>query len=124
MKRRCSNSIKRCCRCSGYSKDAENIARFNQEDAILIQVMKQSDANAVAVSEGVLQTLKQLEKDYENINIQLTVANDTSEFTLVAANNVIKDLFIAVLLVAAVMLLFLHSFRNALIVMVSIPLHC
>lgn len=102
-------------------KDAENIARFNQEDAILIQVMKQSDANAVAVSEGVLQTLKQLEKDYENINIQLTVANDTSEFTLVAANNVIKDLFIAVFLVAAVMLLFLHSFRNALIVMVSIP---
>lgn len=102
-------------------KDAENLARYNQQDALLIQVMKQSDANAVAVSEGVLETIKQLEKDYENINIQLAVANDTSEFTLVAADNVIKDLFIAVFLVAVVMLLFLHSLRNALIVMVSIP---
>lgn len=102
-------------------KDAATLARFNQNDAILIQVMKQSDANAVAVSEGVLEAIKQLEKDYESINMNLAVANDTSEFTLVAANNVMKDLFIAVFLVAVVMLLFLHSFRNALIVMVSIP---
>src|SRR5690606_27214849 len=45
----------------------------------------------------------------------------TSEFTLVAADAVIHDLFIAVFLVAFVMLFFLHSLRNALIVMVSIP---
>src|SRR5690606_29000728 len=38
-----------------------------------------------------------------------------------AADNVIFDLFLAIFLVAAVMLLFLHSIRNALIVMVAIP---
>lgn len=102
-------------------KDAEKLARLNQEDAILIQVMKQSDANAVAVSEGILASLGSIEKDYENLNVKLNVANDTSEFTLIAANNVMFDLLLAVVLVAIVMLLFLHSFRNALIVMVSIP---
>src|SRR5690606_30353224 len=38
-----------------------------------------------------------------------------------AANHVIFDLFLAIFLVAAVMMLFLHSLRNALIVMVAIP---
>jgi HAE1 family hydrophobic/amphiphilic exporter-1 len=41
-------------------------------------------------------------------------------FTLEAADSVIHDLLIAVFLVAFVMLFFLHSIRN-LIVMVSIP---
>src|SRR5690606_2113938 len=43
------------------------------------------------------------------------------EFTLTAANNVIFDIFLAIFLVAAVMLLFLHSIRNAFIVMITIP---
>ncbi len=102
-------------------KDMEKIARLNQEDAILLQVIKQSDANAVAVSEGVRNSIKQLEEDYKNENVKLKIANDTSEFTLTAADHVIFDVFLAVFLVAVVMLLFLHSFRDALIVMVSIP---
>lgn len=102
-------------------KDAEKIARLNQNDAILIQVMKQSDANAVAVSEQVREVVKQIEEDYKAQGVNLMIANDTSEFTLAAAEHVMFDLFLAIFLVAAVMLLFLHSARNALIVMVSIP---
>lgn len=102
-------------------KDEDKIARLNQENAILIQVMKQSDANAVEVSEGVKEAVKRIEQDYKNEGVQLKIANDTSEFTLVAANNVMFDLFLAIFLVAVVMLLFLHSLRNAFIVMISIP---
>ncbi|MFA7448923.1 MAG: efflux RND transporter permease subunit [Weeksellaceae bacterium] len=102
-------------------KDVDKIARLNQESAILVQVMKQSDANAVEVSAGVIEAVKQVESDYANQGVKLKIANDTSEFTLAAANNVMFDLFMAIFLVAIVMLLFLHSFRNALIVMVSIP---
>lgn len=104
------------------SKDAELLARQNQQSSIILQVLKQSDANAVSVSEEVHKQLKELEADYTAQNLQLTVASDTSEFTLESANDVIKDLFIAIILVAIVMLLFLHSARNSLIVMVSIPL--
>ena len=102
-------------------KNAEKVSRLNQSDAILIQVMKQSDANAVAVSEEVRNTIAEIEADYKSNDVKLTIANDTSEFTLAAAEHVMFDLFLAIFLVAAVMLLFLHSVRNAFIVMVSIP---
>ena len=102
-------------------KDVEKLARNNQQNTILIQVMKQSDANAVAVSELVKQSAQSIERDYEVNNIKLSVADDTSDFTLTAANNVIFDIFLAIFLVAAVMLLFLHSLRNAFIVMITIP---
>jgi hydrophobic/amphiphilic exporter-1 (mainly G- bacteria), HAE1 family len=102
-------------------KEAEKIARVDGKSAIAIQVTKQTDANAVQVSEDVKAVISKIEKDYAKEGLKLEVANDTSEFTLVAAEGVIHDLFIAVFLVAFVMLFFLHSLRNALIVMVSIP---
>ena len=102
-------------------KDVTKISRINQKSSILLQVIKQSDANAVEVSKKVKEALAKIEKDYAKSNLKLKVANDSSEFTLTAADSVIHDLFLAVILVAFVMLFFLHSLRNALIVMVSIP---
>lgn len=102
-------------------KDVEKVARFNQFPTILMQVKKQSDANAVAVSESVQKTIKTVEEAYKVQGIKVKIVNDTTEFTLESANHVIFDLFLAIILVAIVMLLFLHSIRNAFIVMVSIP---
>lgn len=102
-------------------KEVEKISRVDQKSAIAIQIIKQTDANAVTVSEDVRAIIAKIEKDYSKEGLKLEVANDTSEFTLVAADGVIHDLFIAVFLVAFVMLFFLHSIRNAFIVMVSIP---
>lgn len=104
------------------SKDAELLARQDQKSSIILQILKQSDANAVTVSELVHKQLHEVESEYKASNLKLVVASDSSEFTLESANDVIKDLFIAIILVAVVMLLFLHSARNSLIVMVSIPL--
>ena len=56
-----------------------------------------------------------------NFKGKIKVVNDTTDFTLESADHVIFDLFLAIVLVAIVMLLFLHSVRNAFIVMVSIP---
>lgn len=102
-------------------KEVEKIARIDQQSTILLQVQKQTEANAVAVSELVQEKIKEVERQYADQNLKIEIANDSSVFTLQAANSVIKDLFIAVALVAFVMLFFLHSFRNALIVMVAIP---
>ncbi|CAM2829700.1 efflux RND transporter permease subunit [Flavobacterium frigoris] len=102
-------------------KTAEKIARVDQKSAIILQIVKQSDANAVAVSEQVYKTITKLENDYKNNAVKLNVANDSTIFTLEAADSVIHDLLIAVFLVAFVMLFFLHSVRNSLIVMISIP---
>ena len=102
-------------------KDTEKIARFNQLPTILLQVKKQSDANAVTVSELVQKTIAQVEGSYSTQAIKVKIVDDTTDFTLAAADHVIFDLFLAIILVAAVMLLFLHNIRNAFIVMVSIP---
>ncbi len=46
--------------------------------------------------------------------LHLAIANDSSVFTLQSADAVIHDLLLAVVLVAFVMLFFLHSIRNSL----------
>lgn len=104
------------------TQDVEKLARYNQLPTILIQVKKQSDANAVAVSESIQKTMLDVEKNYAAQGIKLNIVNDSTEFTLAAADHVIFDLFLAIILVAVVMLLFLHSIRNAVIVMVAIPM--
>ena len=102
-------------------KDYEQINRVNGITSIGIQVVKQSDANAVSVSKLVREELKKIQEEYKNQGIVFTIAEDSSTFTLDAANAVKQDLALAVLMVAIVMLLFLHSIRNSLIVLVAIP---
>lgn len=102
-------------------KEATRLARVDQQSAVIMMIQKQTDANAVNVSREVRSSLEKLEKEYASNELKINVANDTTLFTLEAADAVIHDLFLAVILVAAVMLLFLHSIRNALIVMVTIP---
>ncbi|WEK36996.1 MAG: efflux RND transporter permease subunit [Candidatus Pseudobacter hemicellulosilyticus] len=102
-------------------KEVEKISRVNQQSSIAVQIQKQSDANAVAVAEDVYKQIAQLEKDYGSVELKLAIANDSTIFTREAADSVVHDLLIAILLVAFVMLFFLHSLRNAIIVMVSIP---
>ncbi|MGK6351440.1 efflux RND transporter permease subunit [Parapedobacter sp. DT-150] len=102
-------------------KDVDKIARVDQKSALVVQVLKQSDANAVEVSEGIQQSIGELMQTYQKEGLQINIANDSSTYTLESANAVIFDLFLAVILVAVVMLFFLHSLRNAVIVMVAIP---
>jgi hydrophobic/amphiphilic exporter-1 (mainly G- bacteria), HAE1 family len=102
-------------------KDADKLARVDQKSAIAVQVIKQSDANAVGVSEQIRASIDKLEKDYAGAGLKLDLASDSSVYTLASADAVIHDLIIAIVLVAFVMLFFLHSIRNALIVMVAIP---
>ncbi|HEY8464493.1 MAG TPA: efflux RND transporter permease subunit [Bacillota bacterium] len=54
-------------------------------------------------------------------NLKFTIIQDSSNFTLASVKAVKEDLLLAVLLVTLVMLVFLHSLRNAVIVMIAIP---
>ncbi len=102
-------------------REITTLTRVNGRSAVGIMVMKQSDANTVDVSRLTRITLTRLEKLYKTSNLSFDVAQDASTFTLDAVTAVQHDLMLAVLLVALVMMLFLHSLRNSLIVLVSIP---
>jgi hydrophobic/amphiphilic exporter-1 (mainly G- bacteria), HAE1 family len=103
------------------SVEINNFNRLNGVPSIGITVQKQSDANTVDVSVDLRKELIKIEKDYSNVDLKFDVAQDNSEFTVASANAVKEDLAIAIVLVALVMLVFLHSIRNSFIVMVAIP---
>ena len=102
-------------------QEYKSISRINGKNSVGITILKQSDANAVAVSKRVRNEIQQLEGQYRQAGLRFEIASDGSEFTIEAANAVKADLLMAVLLVAAIMFLFLHDIRNSIIVLVSIP---
>lgn len=86
-----------------------------------IQIIKQTDANAVDVSDLVKKKFRELEQQFEQQHIAFTVSSDQSTYTLASANAVMEDLGLAVIIVGIVMLAFLHSVRSSLFVLVALP---
>lgn len=103
------------------AKEFTQMNRVNGVTSIGINLLKQSDANAVNVSALVRAELKKLQEEFQAQGIVFDIAQDSSLFTIDAANAVKFDLFLAIVMVAIVMLLFLHSVRNSFIVLVAIP---
>lgn len=101
--------------------EVSTINRINGQPGIGIQISKQADANAVKVSQDVKARLESLKGQYAAQGFNFQIAADQSVYTLASANAVTHDLALAVLIVGVVMLLFLHSLRSSLFVLVAIP---
>ncbi len=97
------------------------INHFNGVPSLGVQVLKQSDANAVEVSKLVKEKIAAIEKSHSDIDMKFSIAADQSVYTLESADAVIHDLFIAIFIVGLVMLFFLHSGRSALFVLIALP---
>ncbi len=102
-------------------KEITSINRYNGKNGIGILLKKQGDANAVDVSTAVRAKIKDIEEQFASKNVKFIIADDSTDNTIAAVESVVEDLIMAVILVSIVMLLFLRSFRNSLIVLVAIP---
>lgn len=102
-------------------KEISSVNRYNGVNGIGLLIKKQGDANAVEVSKSVHAELARIEKSNSADGVKFTVADDSTEMTIAAVHSVIDDLILAVILVSLVMFLFLKSYRNSLIVLISIP---
>jgi len=98
-----------------------NLNKINGKNSIGISIQKQTDANTVDVCYRVKDQLKLLENQYPDYQLKFDIASDNSTYTLASANAVIEDIGFAILIVAFVMFVFLHSIRNSVIVLISIP---
>ncbi len=98
-----------------------NLNKINGQNSIGVLVQKQTDANTVEVCKSVKKELKSIESQYAAHQLRFDIASDNSTYTLASANAVMEDLGYAILLVALVMFIFLHSIRNSFIVLISIP---
>ncbi len=106
---------------SDIVKEVSAINRYNGKNGVGILIKKQGGANAVEISKLVKQKITSIEQKYKEAQVKIVIADDTADFTLESANAVTHDLMIAIVLVAAIMLLFLHSLRDSLIVLLAIP---
>ena len=104
------------------SADVNTIARVDGEEAVLVNIFKQENANAIELSDRVAETVAGLESRYGSVGLAVRTVSDSSNFTRESIKSVLEDLLLAVLLVAFVILIFLHNWRNALIVMLVVPL--
>jgi len=95
-------------------------SRFNAETAVVMNIQPQSDANEVEVVDGVRELLPRLEGMLPT-GAELTVAEDSAAYVRGALANVRNNMIIGILLTAAVLYLFLKSWRATFIAALAMP---
>ncbi len=106
---------------SDILKEPSSINRYNGVNGIGIVIRKQSGSNAVEISNAIHEVIHKLESKYKPISLNITVTDDQAVFTMASVDAVQHDLMMAVILVSLIMLLFLHSLRDSLTVLLAIP---
>lgn len=102
-------------------KELSSVSRYNGKNGIGLLIKKQGDANAVDVSRLIREKFKAIEQQNASAQVKFTITDDSTDNTIAAVDSVVFDLILAVILVSLVMLLFLRSLRNSVIVLVAIP---
>lgn len=97
----------------------DGITRYNGQDTILIQVMRQSGANTVRVAQNLKETLAKIETSHPHL--QFDVITDQSAFINQSISSLATSGIIGGFLAVAVLWLFLKNFNSLLIVALSIP---
>jgi HAE1 family hydrophobic/amphiphilic exporter-1 len=101
-------------------QEQSQITRVNGHNGVLFRLSAQTGANTTDVSDGVNKLLPQLQAQLPP-GAQLVMVQDSSTFIRSSVNGVLEELVSAIVLVSVVLLLFLHSPRVSMIVLVSIP---
>ena len=98
-----------------------NIVRINGQRASFLPILKNSTASTLAVVDAVKNMLPELQSIAPE-GMELGFDFDQSVFVRSAVENVVKEAVLASILVSLMILVFLGSWRNTVVVAVSIPL--
>lgn len=102
------------------AQDYQRNAYLNDKTATAIGVFQRPGSNALATSKRVKNTMQELSKSFPQ-GLGYRIAYDTTAFIQESVDEVIKTLLEAVVLVVIVMILFLQTWRAAIIPIVAIP---
>ena len=109
----------------GYASDASviqtNISRVDGKEQVYLPIFKRPGANTIASVEGVKQALPELKERMPD-DVNLNVIFDQSSYVRNAISGLTYAGLGGLILVIIVLVLFLGSFRSALIVTISLPL--
>jgi HAE1 family hydrophobic/amphiphilic exporter-1 len=94
-------------------------ASVNGNNGVFLQVQKASESSEVTASDNVLAALPRIRAQFPDINF--AILNVQSKYTAQQIDSVIRTLTEGIILTGIVMLFFLGSWRNMIVVLVAIP---
>lgn len=101
-------------------KDRTDIARYDGKPAIVIEIGKQSGANAMAVATGIKQELAAMQSNLPS-GVEIHMVRDDSERISEAIEDVWFDLAVGGLFAVLIVWWFLGDWRSTLISAIAIP---
>jgi len=104
----------------GYTPQ-QNLVRQDGVRSSLLSVLKNGTASTLSVASGVKAAMENV-KNMLSGDVQIKQFGDQSLFVKAAVSGVVREGVIAAALTAAMILLFLGSWRSTLIIAISIPL--
>jgi hydrophobic/amphiphilic exporter-1 (mainly G- bacteria), HAE1 family len=102
------------------ARDYVTNSYLNGKPAVAIGVFQRPGTNALAASDEVIKKMDELKRSFPK-GIDYTIVYNPTEFIAASVKEVYKTLFEAVVLVVLVVLVFLQSWRTALIPIIAIP---
>ncbi|WP_134498890.1 efflux RND transporter permease subunit [Microvirga pakistanensis] len=93
---------------------------LNGKPAVALAIFQRPGTNALAASDQIIQTMEQLKANFPP-GIAYEIVYNPTEFIAESVNEVYKTLFEATALVVLVVIVFLQSWRSAIIPIVAIP---
>jgi HAE1 family hydrophobic/amphiphilic exporter-1 len=104
---------------AGGEEPQRSYSTYAGKSGITLSIVKSAGASEVSVAKAVLAAIPALAKEYANIDFSVTTVSATQ--TQQDIDGVMHTLLEGTLLTAIVMVIFLGSWRNAVVVMLAIP---
>lgn len=100
-------------------EERDQITRLNSEEAVVLDIRKQSAGNTVAIAEAVKEEVETLREVNPDLNI--VMLSDQSIDVENSTDGAIEDLLWGALLASLVMLLFFRDLRNTFVTIAGLP---
>jgi HAE1 family hydrophobic/amphiphilic exporter-1 len=102
------------------AQNYQQVARFGGQPAGIIAVFQAPGSNALAVADGVKQTMADLKQRFP-ADLDYAIGLDTTRSVTEGISEIVQTLLIAIVLVILVVFIFLQNWRATLIPMIAVP---
>ncbi|HOO45599.1 MAG TPA: efflux RND transporter permease subunit [Deltaproteobacteria bacterium] len=101
-------------------KDITSVARYRGQEAVLLNIFKQTDSNVVNTADAAYKKLEEVRGELPP-GLSIELAKDDTDFIRESISDALSSIFLGVVLTTLVLFLFLGDIRMALVAAVVIP---
>lgn len=104
----------------GY-KERTSISKFNNNECIALVLKKEAGKNTVAVADATIELIEELNEKFKG-KIKISIVSDQSIFIRESINSVANSGLLAIFICYFVLLFFLGSFKEPIVVIAAVPI--